>query len=367
MTALSLPHSKDCLCHACIQPNKKDRKKSMRKESKDVFDLFKGVEFDFGAKQWSWQLTGHMYQPYENCGQVHTIGCEKTHKHLNHLGKGTYKVDNCKRLGCPTCFEGAAAQRSMVVLSRFSAKQFGTEQTEDLIQEIAHNHEIEHKKQVKKVIVGYLEQSIKRQRLKIKHVIVSPLQQVAKEQWIDHKGYIKSRKTAYKIAQQCGVKGGVLIPHPYRLKCANCGYSPIPDHKRSCPTCNQDRFLWYFSPHFHIIGHGWVTNTTKNYQKSGWIVKNAGVRKSIYATTQYLLSHAGINRGTLTLNWFGDLSRQKMGRSPKLPKIHQKCDECQTAYHVLQWMPTDRPPPIMSRETQQFTFKYGEYSKKAKI
>jgi len=70
--------------------------------------------------------------------------------------------------------------------------------------------------------------------------------------------------------------------------------------------------LWYYSPHFHVIGFGWIENTVENYQKNGWVVKNKGFRDSTFATFYYQLSHAGIKKQNHTLVWFGNLSYSKL-------------------------------------------------------
>jgi len=47
------------------------------------------------------------------------------------------------------------------------------------------------------------------------------------------------------------------------------------------------------SPHFHILGYGWVHHVKENYESNGWIVKNLGIRNSVRATAHYQLSHCG--------------------------------------------------------------------------
>lgn len=352
-----------------ILPNTKDRKSGMRNNRKDIFDLFKGVEFEKNQKSWNWALSGHAVRPRKTCGDVHPIGCDHTLEHHNKLGKASLQVIGCKRLGCPICYETAAGNRSLTILSRFSKKHFGESETQQIFNDVANNHKEESTQKTKKQIIHYLEKAISRQKLKVKHVVISPVQNP--DAWKTHKDYTKSRKTAYKMLKRCGVDGGVLIPHPYRLKCADCGHSPIPDHRTECPTCHSDRFLWYFAPHFHVIGYGWIKDTTKNYQATGWILKNLGIRKSIYSTSQYLLSHAGVNKGTLTINWFGSLSRQQLGKNIILPKMKQHCCECHTPFTMLVYnLHTDRPPPkLVYNKTGEndFTFKTGEYVHKTKI
>jgi len=97
---------------------------------------------------------------------------------------------------------------------------------------------------------------------------------------------------SYKILKDIGCIGGTIIFHSFRY--------------------HKDVKQWYYSPHFHVIGFGWIEKTTENYYKNGWIVKNKGCRQSTFATVYYQLSHAGIKKNNHALVWFGDLSYSKL-------------------------------------------------------
>ena len=119
-----------------------------------------------------------------------------------------------------------------------------------------------------------------------KHIIISP------PSWLHEKPLRELRKMAYKILKKVNCIGGTLIYHPFRY--------------------HKETQRWYFSPHFHVIGFGWITNVKELYNQDGWIVKNKGLRDSIFATFYYQLSHAGVKHGYHTLTWFGDLSYSKL-------------------------------------------------------
>jgi len=119
-----------------------------------------------------------------------------------------------------------------------------------------------------------------------KHVIISV------PSWLYHKSKKELAKESYKILKDIGCIGGTIIFHPFRYR--------------------QELRQWYYSPHFHVIGFGWIEKTTENYYKNGWIVKNKGFRDSTFATIYYQLSHAGIKKHNHTLVWFGDLSYSKL-------------------------------------------------------
>ena len=143
------------------------------------------------------------------------------------------------------------------------------------------------------------------------------------------------RKEVYKILKNLNAKGGCLIPHPFRA------------YKQKQLDGNF-KSLWYPRIHFHVVGFGWLGNTAENYRKSGWVVKNKGVRESNYGTIRYILSHAGIKKGFHTLTYFGDLSYSKLSM-PKYENELNLCPYCSKKMVVV--LPCDssmgEPPPQM--------------------
>ena len=116
------------------------------------------------------------------------------------------------------------------------------------------------------------------------HVIVSP------PKWKQNITFTELKKEMRKMAKRAGVFGGCVMFHAYRL--------------------TKDGKNWYYSPHFHIIGYGWVKNTKKISSDEGWVIKNKGVRDSsasVYNTVVYQLSHTAIADGVYSFIWFGDL------------------------------------------------------------
>lgn len=127
------------------------------------------------------------------------------------------------------------------------------------------------------------------------HLIVSP----PMEFWIRH-NYEELRRESYVISKSNGFLGGSCIFHPFR----------------------EDELTkrWYFSPHFHMIGYGWIQHTKEGYERHGWVVKNAGIRKTVSGTALYQLSHAGIHKKYHTVTWFGSLSYNKLKVPPRVPE-----------------------------------------------
>ena len=104
------------------------------------------------------------------------------------------------------------------------------------------------------------------------------------------KGYRQIRKDAYKLLKRSGLVGGVLVVHSHR----------------------QEGESWRYSPHFHILGAGYIQSQTA--WAKGWVLKKIGRRENPYGTARYILSHAGIfqthdkegmRRTVNSICWFG--------------------------------------------------------------
>jgi hypothetical protein len=207
-------------------------------------------------------------EAYGNCGSYFTIGCLNVDGHegmnldgVNMEGKAVLQrvKRSCHRPLCPTCWEDWA------------------------------NREV---KKAKARLEAFV---LKGRNLKPIHVMVS----VPRSDWgLDLN---EMRKKVYHVLKNVHCLGGLLIYHPKRqieLKSWYRGY----DQAKS----------WYFSPHFHIIGYGWILDVRANYYASGYVVKNVGIRKTVEGTIFYQLSHCGISPNHHTVTWFGALSYGKL-------------------------------------------------------
>jgi hypothetical protein len=199
-----------------------------------------------------WKLPGNEF-PHDWCGRWATKGCMylEYHKKSEHVGKIFIKhfQKSCYRACCELC-----KKRWMIREANKATRRI------QKYQETSDEH--------------------------AKHIIISV------PDWEKYKPVKELRKRAYEILKEVGAKGGTAIFHPFRY--------------------NKDLKLWYYSPHFHILGFGWISCVVEAYNKHGWIIKNKGVRDSIFATFLYQLSHAGIKKRNHTLTWFGDLSYSKL-------------------------------------------------------
>jgi len=218
----------------------------------EFFELMHEAQNWLDIEQDGWHLPA-VDLPKDDCGKWQTKGCLNVaaHKGTEFEGKIFIKTfqKSCYRAACMTCYKKWNARESNKATRR-------VEKYEKLSKNPA------------------------------KHIVISV------PSWKHYDELSELRKQAYKILKSVNCNGGTLIYHPFRY-----------DKKTK---------QWYFSPHFHVIGFGWISNVEEIYSKHGWIVKNKGVRDSVFATFYYQLSHAGIKKGYHTLTWFGDLSYSKL-------------------------------------------------------
>ena len=140
-------------------------------------------------------------------------------------------------------------------------------------------------------------------RRKAIHVVVSPSRED-----ILKLSYGALRAKAYKILRSVGVFGGLCVVHPFR-------------HGKGTKA-------WEISPHFHIVGYGWVSHVGDMHQETGWVVKNLRVRKSVPSTIAYQLSHAGVKEQLHTITWFGNLSYNKLKIIKEREEYEDLCPLC---------------------------------------
>lgn len=224
---------------------------------------------------------------YPDCGQIFATGCLEIEKHngitlegVDFTGKAVVKYvkNSCHRPLCPECWGDWA------------------------------NRECDN---ANKRLDSYVLKLGSGKRLKPIHVIVS----------VPHVDYglslPKMRQKVYRALKRVGLLGGMSIYHPKR---------------------KNKRKEWYFSPHFHMIGYGWIRDTRKNYVHSGYVVKNVGVRKNVRGTIFYQLSHCGVpenHRHVVT--WFGALAYNKL-KVGKIVKEKNVCPLCGSRLRRLVWI-----------------------------
>jgi hypothetical protein len=125
------------------------------------------------------------------------------------------------------------------------------------------------------------------------------------------------RKKVYGALKRVHCLGGMLIYHPKRQ--------------------NKHDGSWYFSPHFHALGYGWLMDIRRNYVNSGYIIKNVGIRKTVEGTIWYQLSHCGISENRHAVTWFGALSYAKL-HVKYVEKKRETCPICGNRLKRLIWV-----------------------------
>lgn len=244
-----------------------------------------------------WQLPGHG-SSYDDCGHWRQRGCLDVEAHFDDIDgverHGKIYVEfyhrSCYRLVCPICYEKAAGKEAAKI-----------------------EHKLKYFWKHGKVI----------------HVTVSP-----SEKDVANIPFEKLREKAYRIAKSRGIRGGVMIWHPFRENLGGRGAA-----------------LWYYSPHFHIIGVGWVQNVKEGFEKDGWVVKNiqdGGQERSVFKTAMYQLSHCGIDGKHNPVTWFGVCSStgKNAFRVPPMEKEKHLCPCCGSELVQLRWCGDDEDLPF---------------------
>jgi len=263
-----------------------------------------------------WSLPAHGSQ-YADCGDLRFRGCLNVEVHHESLedserrGKvfvqGYYR--SCGRKECPICYEswaGLEAGRASYRLLSFCASKKTVREIFSIVDE---------KKRSR-----YVDRAFRSARRKVIHTIFS----VPESLWSEKIEVLRS--LLYKIAKKSGLFGGCAIFHPYR------------NHKKGSDQ-------WYWSPHFHVLGFGWIRHVKVLYERYGWIIKNAGVRKTVHGTLMYQLSHAGVHKEHHVVTWFGALSYNKLRVDP-MPEVKPVCPICGSELVELVFCGgLDRPPP----------------------
>lgn len=263
-----------------------------------------------------WSLPGHG-ERYADCGDMRFRGCLNGENHHGEAeGKAFVKAyrHSCDRKECPVCYESWAGAEADRATNRFLTYCVGRDRAREL-QNMPHFTNKDREARAKAIEAAFRHESKKGRLI---HVIVSPPQDssmVELEEW---------RVKLYRMAKRCGLVGGCVIFHAQRE--------------------NPDG-TWRDSPHFHVLGFGWIMGTKTNYEKTGWVVKNARIRETVYGTLMYQLSHAGVHASYNVVTWMGALGFRKLFVE-KLRRGVEFCPLCGHEIEELLWVGgVDRPPP----------------------
>ncbi len=262
------------------------------------------------------RLPGQGEQTNAKCGQwVHPLSCPDYGDHQHSL-EGRIEHDrfvaqhSCHRPDCPICHEswGArqatnTADRLMQAVGLYRAAGYGIQW------------------------IDKFGRVLTRKIGRIDHVMLSPPQL----EWVMASvstlaGARALHNEARRIIRKAGMVGGVLVFHCFRQN----------DPRESNFREDMEPWVWYVSPHFHVIGCGFLQQSDIFYaETNGWTYKKMERRETIYGTVKYVLSHCGIADGMQAVTYFGLFSNNKIVVE-KIEKVMQpiKCKACGKEMHL---------------------------------
>lgn len=232
----------------------------------------------------SWIIPGMGDQP-GSCGRWYPDSfCDDGHVSLG--------VSRCGNRACPKCYWSWNRTRSEKIVRRLAAARYAAEEAAD-----------------KRLV----------------HVVASP----AEGSIQTDQQFYDAQREAYQLAKDKGVRGGVLVPHRWRLTDdVKRRYRAEKDAGYTGGAWKwvreQDmhwRDLTTFSPHFHIFGLARDVGENSPEEDDGWVFmrirsfdrlqlhQSAGY-EDMAGGALYLLSHASFQRDERkqVVRWFGDLA-----------------------------------------------------------
>ena len=329
----------------------------------------------YNRNTWVWNLVSHgeSYPTIFEDGQLKRAGCGYMFKGeglgcLNvdkHQGQGVLVKllgHKCMRPQCPLCYEFWAAREAYRISEKFrrvpklSGEMDCAEGKTKMGKPI---HIVVSVPEAEAYLMDLVEMKVKKgsdgqgKFVKVNH-------------------YKKLKKKMNKVAKMVGFVGGCAIFHPFANDeqddkdvidvqiDPHSGKFEYKALKAYFKRENKKTKLWYIRPHFHLIGYAprdWKNpendpftpaRVAKMFNKTGWVVKNLGVRGSVMNTALYQLSHAGYREGQHTVSWIGVMSNRtycELDPLPELPPKKPECPECGDELKPVQWV-GEGPSPL---------------------
>lgn len=249
-----------------------------------------------------WAIPGTTLKKDENCGTIlKWVCCSRDPTHWKRP-----LVEHCDRVECPECWT-----------------YWGTKQSKRLADKLrgyvadAWEH-----------LEGY--QWHKKNSQNLRHWAFSPPQDMITPEM----SYDKIKDIGKKFVLFSGVTGGVLVFHPFRIRKEMhlklimhqklLKFSEEEKEKKFWQCARDDvlglgdwREYCYWSPHYHVIGFGYVENSRELQSRTGWVynfIRNIpvqkirmldGVEDAIAQVCFYVLSHAAYQWLKKIPVWFG--------------------------------------------------------------
>lgn len=276
-------------------------------------DLVSCLTPKYGEREWVatlyenksiFHLPGQGEQTNDRCGQwVHPLRCPN-HTQATLEGKvhdNFVATHSCHKPDCPVCYESWASRQAETTADK-------------LIQSVG----------------LWKKAGLKLGR--IDHVVFSPPQELAKELIRTKGGYQTLKSTAIEMFKKAGMVGGAFDFHPFRQN----------DSRE--PNFNPDipEGAWYESPHFHVVGCGYLMRSDNFYELTKWAYKKMSRRETVKGTIKYTLTHCGISEGFQAITYFGIFSNNKVIIEKEwMAEEPIKCQACGESLHEYGMIETD--------------------------
>lgn len=139
------------------------------------------------------------------------------------------------------------------------------------------------------------------------HVSLHPPQSLIKTHLNTAQGYRTLRSQATDIMRSAGFEGGAVLFHAYRGE--------------------------EYSPHFHLVGWGFLRNSKAFYKCTGWTYTNHGRRNDLRRLLNYLTRRSAVIRSNGTrimpVTWIGSTSCNKILKGKEHRElVEEYCPEC---------------------------------------
>lgn len=242
----------------------------------------------YGEQDWLIPGTGERPQ---SCGKWYPM------EFCDEAGHLRFDTSRCQLRECPSCWTSWTGRRTVNIVTRLGAAREAAEEASGR---------------------------------RLIHGVVSPLEGSIQSK----EEFYGALKDAYGLAKEHGIRGGVVVPHGYRLReetkeafraeievgeweVSRDGgaWRWVREHERDW------RDLAYWSPHFHIIGLGRDIEPGSPEDDGGWIFKNIrslsrwgrtdrDAYDDMAKAARYLLSHVTFESGESkqSVRWFGSLA-----------------------------------------------------------
>lgn len=142
---------------------------------------------------------------------------------------------------------------------------------------------------------------------------------------------------AHDQSKILGITSVLVIAHGYRIRDKYRGVV-----NRGAKEAGMNRYRWcmaqpdprkylYWSPHFHLMGWGYLMDADQYHKGTGWIYKKHKTRplEHIQKTIYYLLSHAWqFGPGKNTYRYWAGLSPTKMTVQESITWEIERCSVC---------------------------------------